>query len=98
MDRAPAPVANFVRGKSGYIPFKPGGLDDVILAAKQTIGEPIKQLRTVPPGFSRGLRLPGDDTEEEAFASLDDTIDTKDDKVYFPSTCIVCPVQNATAR
>jgi antiviral helicase SKI2 len=89
MDRAPAPVANFVRGKSGYIPFKPGGLDDVILAAKQATGEPIKGLRTVPPGFSRGLRLPGDDVDEEALASLDDSTDTRGDQVYFPAVCIL---------
>ncbi|KAG1754810.1 ATP-dependent RNA helicase [Suillus paluster] len=80
MDRAPAPVANFVRGKSGYVPFKPGGLDDVILAAKQTTAEPIKGLRTIPPGFSRGLRLPGDDPEDEAFASLGDTGGANEDK------------------
>lgn len=88
MDRAPAPVANFVRGKSGYVPFKPGGLDDVILAANQKTAEPIKGLRTVPPGFSRGLRLPGDDAEEEALVSLEDVADTHEDKVYLPSACI----------
>ncbi|KAG0707535.1 ATP-dependent RNA helicase [Suillus ampliporus] len=80
MDRAPAPVANFVRGKSGYVPFKPGGLDDVILAAKQPTEEPIKGLRTAPPGFSRGLRLPGDDPEDEALTSLGDTADPNEDK------------------
>lgn len=80
MDRAPAPVANFVRGKSGYVPFKPGGLDDVILAAKQTTAVPIKGLRTVPPGFSRGLRLSADDLEDEALTSLDDTADYNKDE------------------
>ena len=30
--RAPAPTATFVRGKSGYLPFRPGGLDDVVLS------------------------------------------------------------------
>ncbi|KAG2156698.1 ATP-dependent RNA helicase, partial [Suillus bovinus] len=82
MDRAPAPVANFVRGKSSYFPFKPGGLDDVILAATQTTAVPIKGLRTVPPGFSRGLRLSGDDKEDEMLTSLDDTADHNEDKVY----------------
>jgi antiviral helicase SKI2 len=82
MDRAPAPVANFVRGKSGYVPFKPGGLDDVILAAKQTTEVPIKGLRSVLPGFSRGLRLSGDDPEDEALTSLDDATDHSEDKVY----------------
>jgi antiviral helicase SKI2 len=82
MDRAPAPVANFVRGKSGYVPFKPGGLDDVILAAKQTTEVPIKGLRSVLPGFSRGLRLSADDPEDEALTSLDDATDHSEDKVY----------------
>lgn len=82
MDRAPASVANFVRGKSSHFPFKPGGLDDVILAAKQITAVPIKGLRTVPPGFSRGLRLSGDDPEDDALTSLDDTIDYNEDKVY----------------
>ena len=92
MDRAPAPVANFVRGKSGYVPFRPGGLDDVILAANQTTEEPIKRLRIVPPGFSRGLRLPGDDVEEEALVSLDGAIDTKEDEVYLLSACVVSTI------
>jgi antiviral helicase SKI2 len=82
MDRAPAPVGNFVRGKSGYVPFKPGGLDDVILASTQTTAVPIKGLRTVPPGFLRGLRLSGDDPEDETLTSLDDTTDYNEEKVY----------------
>lgn len=82
MDRAPAPVGNFVRGKSGYVPFKPGGLDDVILASKQTTAVPIKGLRTVPPGFLRGLRLLGDDPEDETLTYLDDVADYNEDKVY----------------
>jgi len=31
LDRAPAPTKSFVRGKSGYVPFWPGGLDDPIV-------------------------------------------------------------------
>lgn len=80
MDRAPAPVGNFVRGKSGYVPFKPGGLDDVILASKQTTAVPIKGLRTVPPGFLRGLRLSGDNPEDETLTYLDDAADYNEDK------------------
>ncbi|KAF8310553.1 ATP-dependent RNA helicase [Clavulina sp. PMI_390] len=29
--RDPAPASTFVRGKSGYLPFRPGGLDDVAI-------------------------------------------------------------------
>ena len=36
MDRAPGAVGAFVRGKSGYIPFQPGGLDEVLLSSTQT--------------------------------------------------------------
>lgn len=62
LDRAPAPSKNFVRGKSGYVPFLPGGLDDVPvdLLATATIDASTRGLRTVAPGMSRGLRLPGE--------------------------------------
>lgn len=47
--RAPAPSSTFVRGKSGYLPFRPGGLDDVVLADEEptnTTG-PKGQLTTI---------------------------------------------------
>jgi antiviral helicase SKI2 len=67
LDRAPGPSKNFVRGKSGYVPFWPGGLD---AAARDSEGVDAlvsggKGLRTLPPGFSRGLRLPGEVAEDE---------------------------------
>ncbi len=31
LSRAPAPAGSFVRGKSGYMPFLPGGLEDAIV-------------------------------------------------------------------
>ena len=62
MQRAPAPSKSFVRGKSGHVPFWPGGLeaalgdiDDEAVANGKAYG-----LRTIPPGFTRGLRLPGE--------------------------------------
>ncbi|KZV67653.1 antiviral helicase [Peniophora sp. CONT] len=67
IDRAPGPSKNFVRGKSGYVPFWPGGLEALLPEAEDEdgVGEP-KGLRTVAPGLSRGLRLPGDEAEEDA--------------------------------
>ncbi|KAL0576871.1 Antiviral helicase ski2 [Marasmius crinis-equi] len=68
MERAPGPSTNFVRGKSGYVPFWPGGLDDVSTDPAFSLDSTLsgkRGLRTVPPGFSRGLRLPGDDAEED---------------------------------
>ncbi|KAF8756225.1 Antiviral helicase [Rhizoctonia solani] len=59
-------MAHFVRGKTGNVPFKPGGLNEIF--KEETGGEVIdldsETLRTVPPGFSRGLKLEGDVDEE----------------------------------
>ncbi|KAF9225395.1 ATP-dependent RNA helicase [Gyrodon lividus] len=79
MDRAPAPAATFVRGKSGYVPFQPGGLDDVLLSSTQNgvSEESVKGLRTIPPGFSRGLRLPGEELEDEALTALEESFPSR---------------------
>ncbi|KAG8986475.1 hypothetical protein FRB90_003977, partial [Tulasnella sp. 427] len=66
LSRAPAPPSTFVRGKSGYMPFLPGGLEDAVVGTEETEegSEKQKGLRTIPPGFSRGLRLPGEEDDE----------------------------------
>lgn len=76
MDRAPGPTSAFVRGKSGYVPFRPGGLDEVLLSSAQTgISEDsAKGLRTIPPGFARGLRLAGDEPEDETLTALEESL------------------------
>ena len=67
IDRAPGPSKNFVRGKSGYVPFWPGGLEALLPEFEDADEvEELKGLRTVAPGLSRGLRLPGDEAEEDA--------------------------------
>ncbi|KDQ63053.1 hypothetical protein JAAARDRAFT_29053 [Jaapia argillacea MUCL 33604] len=73
LDRAPAPIKSFVRGKSGYVPFWPGGLDAVLKESDDVLGiaSGSSGLRTIPPGFTRGLRLPGDEEEDESLAELD---------------------------
>ncbi|EJU00146.1 antiviral helicase [Dacryopinax primogenitus] len=76
--RAPAPTTNFVRGKSSYVPFLPGGLDDILgdSANLQTVTADEASrvgLLTVPPGFTRGLRLPGEEIEEEDEISVLDS-------------------------
>ncbi|KAI1794031.1 antiviral helicase [Ganoderma leucocontextum] len=59
IDRAPGPSRNFVRGKSGYVPFWPGGMDTLKTSDNIVeFEEGSSQLRTVAPGLSRGLRLP----------------------------------------
>jgi len=60
-DRRPAPTSNFVRGKSGYAPFWPGGLDSLVAKPNDTGAKDgatvTKGLRSIPPGLKRGLRL-----------------------------------------
>jgi len=75
-DRRPAPNSNFVRGKSGYAPFWPGGLDSLIersndIRPQDGIKE-AKGLRTVPPGLRRGIRLPAEKNRDLASSELYD--------------------------
>jgi antiviral helicase SKI2 len=75
LDRAPGPSNTFVRGKSGFVPFWPGGLEEVSSEPPPLDGinqRNRKGLRTIPPGFSRGLRLPGDVGDNEALLSIED--------------------------
>ena len=56
------------------MPFWPGGLDDVLVDPEdggRLSGRP-KGLRTVPPGFARGLRLSDDEGQDETFAALEE--------------------------
>ncbi|KAG6851342.1 hypothetical protein H0H93_005740 [Arthromyces matolae] len=73
LDRAPAPSKTFVRGKSGYVPFWPGGLEDPLVnTPDEGFGQQsVKGLRTIAPGLSRGLRLPGDEIDDEELLALD---------------------------
>ncbi|TFY63324.1 hypothetical protein EVJ58_g3329 [Rhodofomes roseus] len=77
LDRAPGPSSSFVRGKTGFVPFWPGGLDDIKAdtAAIDDLHEGAKGLRKVAPGLSRGLRLPGDEADEDALEDLEFTQD-----------------------
>lgn len=73
LDRAPASSKAFVRGKTGHIPFLPGGLEDTLDITSKTNGlRDNKHLRTVPPGFSRGLRFPGEEVVEEDWLDLEE--------------------------
>ncbi|KAJ7150328.1 ATP-dependent RNA helicase [Mycena filopes] len=65
LDRTPGPSKNFVRGRSGYVPFWPGGLEDAAISGIP--GSRSTGLKTIPPGFTRGLRL-SEDTDESLLA------------------------------
>jgi antiviral helicase SKI2 len=72
LERAPGPNKSFVRGKSGYIPFWPGGLDDVVVDSKDENNQnkTSKGMRTVPPGFTRGLHFAGEEDEDDTLIAL----------------------------
>lgn len=55
------------------MPFWPGGMDDITNDVPDLDGlvKGEKGLRTIPPGFTRGLRLPGDEVDDETVAVLD---------------------------
>ncbi|KAI9188040.1 Antiviral helicase ski2 [Blastocladiella emersonii ATCC 22665] len=71
MKRCVDKASAFVRGKSGNVPFMPGGLDlDGTTEANQRVLDPATlldnggKLFSVPPGFERGLvAVAGDDGE-----------------------------------
>jgi antiviral helicase SKI2 len=66
MDRAPGSKKDFVRGRSGGVPFWPGGMEDILSNGTGVKPDGIlhQGLKTVPPGFKRGLRLPGEEVNE----------------------------------
>ncbi|CAA7264771.1 unnamed protein product [Cyclocybe aegerita] len=83
LNRAPGPSKNFVRGKSGFVPFWPGGLDSGSVDSNNgpKVVKDIKGLRTVAPGLSRGLRLPGDPVEDtELVAISNDGMDASEEQ------------------
>lgn len=66
MNRAPAAPSSFVRGKSGHVPFWPGGLDKTLGLDEDAVNlGGANGLQTIAPGLSRGLRLPGDVEDSE---------------------------------
>ncbi|SRR6266550_1274049 len=73
MDRAPGSKKDFVRGKSGGVPFWPGGLENVLNngTGVKLDEVPHKGLKTIPPGFKRGLRLSGEETDEAELLAFD---------------------------
>ncbi|KAJ3135035.1 hypothetical protein HK100_003090 [Physocladia obscura] len=76
--REPASHRNFVRGTSSNIPFAPGGLENIILkTGNEKSDEEIDLedllnlddglLKTVPPGFERGLVFSYAETQVSAY-------------------------------
>ncbi|KAG6878176.1 hypothetical protein C0993_011249 [Termitomyces sp. T159_Od127] len=83
LNRAPAPSKSFVRGKSGYVPFWPGGLEDpLVITNEVSNGQSSKGLRTIAPGLSRGLCLSGDEVEDEDLIALDDLAGSRLQKAF----------------
>jgi antiviral helicase SKI2 len=65
MKRAPAAPSSFVRGKSGQVPFWPGGLDESLgLDEDAVYRKGVNELQSIPPGFTRGMHLPGEEGDD----------------------------------
>lgn len=70
------------------MPFWPGGFDDIdaVPSDSKILSKEAKRLRSIPPGFSRGLRLPGDPVEDEELIAIDqeetEVLDETVDMVY----------------
>ncbi|KAG8834790.1 hypothetical protein FRC17_007107 [Serendipita sp. 399] len=70
---APAAPTSFIRGKSGHVPFWPGGLDESLGLDEHALERPDGHgLQTIPPGFTRGLRLAGEVDEEDLVGDVDE--------------------------
>ena len=56
------------------MPFWPGGFDDInaVSSDPKTLGKEAKGLRSIPPGFQRGLRLPGDPLGDEELITIEE--------------------------
>jgi antiviral helicase SKI2 len=67
LDRAPAPRTNFVRGKSSYVAYKPGGLDDVLNGSQSN--RPLHETSPLPPGLSRRMRFSDEELPEDLIQS-----------------------------
>ncbi|CEQ40490.1 SPOSA6832_02128 [Sporobolomyces salmonicolor] len=92
-------VGSFVRGKSSYFPFKPGGLGDIMLDEEEAEGvnglsgttEGLERafekgrggICTIPPGFTRGLDF-GPQPEEAEGALLEEEEEVEVKPIYRP--------------
>ena len=87
MLRKPAGKEDFVRGRVGQYPFAPGGLEGIsndVEGSRYTINEKtqIGPLSSIPPGFTRGLRLKRD---EEDLDIENTELDEEDPQEYVRS-------------
>ncbi|KAF8204296.1 ATP-dependent RNA helicase [Mycena galopus ATCC 62051] len=95
LDRTPGPSKNFVRGRSGYVPFWPGGLEDSVIS-----GNPESQstagFKTIPPGFTRGLHL-ADDADESllALGSVREPVSIGEDELVADADAYFDEIQDA---
>ncbi|KAJ7070626.1 antiviral helicase [Mycena amicta] len=95
LDRAPGPSKNFVRGRSGNVPFWPGGLEEAVVSEGASSGSKAG-LKTIPPGFTRGLMLP--DEVDESLLELGTQREIADDEIAnaFFDEQAEAPIQSAT--
>ncbi|KAJ7750230.1 antiviral helicase [Mycena metata] len=92
LDRTPGPTKNFVRGRSGYVPFWPGGLEDAAISGSRSSAG----LKTIPPGFTRGLRL-SEEADENLLAldGVSESVPAGEDELAADADAYFDEVQDA---
>jgi antiviral helicase SKI2 len=96
MLRKPGAKEDFVRGRSGQFPFAPGGLE--VLSADASVTPVLRidketrigPLSSIPPGFTRGLKLK--DTNDEIDIENTEIEDVEDDAEVIRNVHITNPV------
>ncbi|GAA5944452.1 SKI complex RNA helicase subunit SKI2 [Sporobolomyces koalae] len=101
LERKPAAYqGSFVRGKSSYFPFRPGGLGDVALDEPELEPDQLDLatdrlerafekgrggIRTIPPGFTRGLDFGPQSQSAEEGALLEEQVEQVEiEPIYRP--------------
>ncbi|KAJ8102318.1 NUC185 domain-containing protein [Lipomyces tetrasporus] len=87
--RQPAPKSDFVRGRAGFVPFAPGGLDGIASASSSLegigIGGIVKRdengLLNTAPGLPRGMNVTDDGRQKDNLEDLEESYENEISKV-----------------
>ncbi|KAK9326051.1 NUC185 domain-containing protein [Lipomyces orientalis] len=87
--RQPAPKSDFVRGRAGFVPFAPGGLDGIASASASLegigIGGIVKRdengLLNTAPGLPRGMNITDDRRQKDNLDDLEESYEKEISKV-----------------
>ncbi|KAK9354910.1 NUC185 domain-containing protein [Lipomyces doorenjongii] len=87
--RQPAPKSDFVRGRAGFVPFAPGGLDGIATASSSLGGIGMagiakrdeNGLLSIAPGLPRGVNIAKDRSQKDYVEELEESYENEISKV-----------------